>query len=127
MTFPFDGQQGLIIVDAEVEGPTGAANLRLALDTGATRTLISRELLAAIACERDEAGQESEAATVSGVETVPHFVVRRLAALGSERKNLTVIGHTLPPQVGVDGLLGLDFLRGKNLTVNFAIGQVVLD
>jgi hypothetical protein len=41
MSFSFDPQQGLIIVQAELEGPSGSAVLRLALDTGATDTLIN--------------------------------------------------------------------------------------
>lgn len=35
MSFPFDPQQGLIIVPTELWGPSGSAILRLALDTGA--------------------------------------------------------------------------------------------
>lgn len=38
MSFPFDPQQGLIIVPVELWGPSGSAILRLALDTGATGT-----------------------------------------------------------------------------------------
>jgi hypothetical protein len=41
MAHPFNAQQGLIIVQAEVEGPTGTASLRLALDSGATDTLLN--------------------------------------------------------------------------------------
>ncbi len=36
MSFSFDPQQGLIIVPAELWGPSGSAVLRLALDTGAS-------------------------------------------------------------------------------------------
>ena len=35
MSFPFDPQQGLIIVPVELWGPSGSAVLRLALGTGA--------------------------------------------------------------------------------------------
>ena len=41
MSFPFDSQQGLIIVHAELWGPSGSAVIRLALDTGATGTLVN--------------------------------------------------------------------------------------
>jgi hypothetical protein len=34
MNFPFAPQQGLVIVRAELWGPSGSAVLRLALDTG---------------------------------------------------------------------------------------------
>src|SRR5262245_12437760 len=38
MSFPFNLQDRVILVDAELEGPTGSVVLRLALDTGATVT-----------------------------------------------------------------------------------------
>jgi hypothetical protein len=44
----FNPRVGLVIVRAEVFGPTGSIVLRLALDTGATSTLISVGPLAAV-------------------------------------------------------------------------------
>ena len=41
MAFSFDPNQGLIIIQAELEEPSGTVLLRLALDTGATGTLIN--------------------------------------------------------------------------------------
>ena len=41
MSFAFDPHQGLVIVSTEITGPSGTALLRLALDTGATSTLIN--------------------------------------------------------------------------------------
>jgi hypothetical protein len=32
----------------------------------------------------------------------------------------------LPPGAGVDGLLGLDFLRGQSLTIDFRSGEITL-
>jgi hypothetical protein len=64
--------------------------------------------------------------TGSGIEFAPRIVLDRIAALGHERLGFSVLGHTLPPSAGVDGLLGLDFLRGQSLTVDFRRGQVVL-
>lgn len=126
MTFSFDGQHGLIIIEAELEGLTGVAILRLGLDTGATRTLINLPLLVAMGYDPAGAAQKTEAATASGVELVPLFDLLRLSSLGQERRSITVIGHTLPSSAGIDGLLGLDFLRGHTLTVDFRKGEIVL-
>jgi hypothetical protein len=35
--------------------------------------------------------------------------------------------HTLPPSAGVDGLLGLDFLRGMRFTADFRAGALTLE
>jgi hypothetical protein len=48
VTFPFDPQQGLIVVAAELWGPTGSVVLRLALDTGATATLVNIAMLVGV-------------------------------------------------------------------------------
>jgi hypothetical protein len=54
-------------------------------------------------------------------------VVRRISALGQERSNFPVLAYTLPAEIGVDGMLGLDFLRGFKLTVDFRDGQLSLE
>jgi hypothetical protein len=46
--------------------------------------------------------------------------------LGQHRFVFPVIGQTLPPSSGVDGLLGLDFLRDQILTIDFRLGQITL-
>ena len=45
---PFNPQHGLVIVQAAVHGPSGSAVLRLALDTGATATVINVGMLVAL-------------------------------------------------------------------------------
>jgi hypothetical protein len=45
MTYRFDPSQGLVVVPVRLLGPAGDMILRLALDTGATSTLINSEIL----------------------------------------------------------------------------------
>ena len=45
MTYGFDPSQGLIIVPVRLFGPAGDMIVRLALDTGATSTLITSEIM----------------------------------------------------------------------------------
>jgi hypothetical protein len=65
--------------------------------------------------------------TASGVETAPRLRVERVEALGTERRDFPLVCHTLPPSVGVDGVLGLDFFRGQRLVVDFRRGVVSLE
>ncbi len=60
MRFSFDPEDGLVVVNVELKGPSGSAILRLALDTGATRTLISTALLTSIGYDPATACLESE-------------------------------------------------------------------
>jgi predicted aspartyl protease len=126
MSFPFDSQQGLIIVRAELWGPAGSIVLRLALDTGATGTVVNVGLLVTIGYDPALVPDRIQVTTGSGVEFVPRVPLDKIAALGQERTDFPVLGHTLPPSAGIDGLLGLDFFRGQSLTLDFRAGQVTL-
>lgn len=126
MSCHFDPQQGLIIVGAELWGPTGSAVLRLALDTGATSTVISVALLVAVGYDPAWVSERVQITTGSGVEFAACVTLDKIVTVGQERMGFPVLGHTLPPSAGVDGLLGLDFLRGQQLTVDFRNGQVTL-
>jgi predicted aspartyl protease len=126
VSFSFDPVQGLILVRAEMWGPDGSAVLRLALDTGATGTLVNVAMLVAIGYDPALASDRLQVTTGSGVEFAPRVVLDRAVALGQKRTGFPVLAHTLPPSAGVDGLLGLDFFRGQSLTIDFRRGEVTL-
>jgi predicted aspartyl protease len=125
MSVPFNSSRGLIIVRTIMEGPSGRYTLRLALDTGATRTLISVLLLQAAGYNPAQFPTRQITSTSGGgmANVVP---VTKLTALGHDMRNATVLAHNLPPSLGIDGLLGLDFLRHKILSVDFRAGQISL-
>jgi len=126
MSVPFNPNGQLIVVDAELEGPLGTAVLHLALDTGATRSVINAGLLLATGLDPATATQLVQVTTGSGVESIALLTVNRLSALGQHRSGCTVLAHTLPPSANVDGVLGLDFLRGQELNINFRTGMIDL-
>jgi predicted aspartyl protease len=126
MSFAFDARQGLIIVRAELWGPAGSAVLRLALDTGATGTMVNVGLLVAVGYDPALLPHRVQVTTGSGIEFVPRVTMHKIKALGQERTQFQVLGHTLPSSAGVDGLLGLDFFRGQSLTLDFPKGQITL-
>lgn len=100
--------------------------LRLALDTGATGTLVNAGPLVSIGYDPVLATRRVQITTGSGLEFVPQFAVSRISAFGHDRTSFPVLSHTLPQSSGVDGLLGLDFLRGLTLIVDFRKGIIEL-
>jgi hypothetical protein len=126
MSFAFNSLQGPIVVEASLSGPMGQADLRLILDTGATTSLVRSPILVAVGYDPDSSPDRMTVAMGNGVELVPRIILNRLSALGRHRLALPVLARSLPPTVGIDGLLGLDFLRGSVLTVDFLIGQITL-
>ena len=126
MSFTFNARRGLIIVRAELFGPSGSIVLRLALDTGATATMVNVGPLAAVGYDPSLAVARVQVTTGSGVEYVPRIEVSRIKVLGQERVDFSMLSHTLPPSAGIDGLLGLDFLRGRKLRIDLAKGHLSL-
>jgi hypothetical protein len=126
MSESFNAGSGLIIVRAELDGTLGTLVLRMALDTGAAGTLVSETLLTALGYSVATA-KAVRLATGSGVVGATRLPVSRFAALGHERRDFPVIAHNLPPSVHVHGLLGLDYLRGLKLSIDFQSGRITLD
>jgi hypothetical protein len=127
MGIRFDAQRGLIVVPTRLWGPSGSVVARLALDTGATRTTINWDLLVFTGYDPAGVGPRMQVTTGGGLEFVPQVPVRRVEALGSERRDFSVLCHTLPPSATVDGVLGLDFMRGGRLLVDLRIGEVTFE
>jgi predicted aspartyl protease len=126
MSFPFLATRGPLIVEASISGPLGQADLRLILDTGATTSLIRSTLLVAIGYDPDASTDRVNVAMGNGIEVVPRIVLNRLSSLGRHQLAWPVLAHSLPPAAGIDGLLGLDFLRGAVLTIDFRNSQIEL-
>ena len=122
MSFAFDPYQGLVVVRAELTGPSGNAVLGFALDTGATITVVNAGLLVAIGYEPGLATGRVEVTTGSGIEYATQVTLGRIVALGQTQTSFPVLAHTLPPSAGVDGLIGLDFLRSRTLSIDFQNG-----
>jgi predicted aspartyl protease len=124
--FAFNSTTGPILVNAEITGPAGSVVLKLVLDTGATTTLINLATLRSLGFDPDQSSRRISMTTGSTIEVVPLVVLTRLTALGRNLFGLPVIAHALPASSAVDGLLGLDFLRGHVLTIDFHVGQIAL-
>ena len=127
MSIPFDATSSFIPVSVELFGPTADTRVTLALDTGATRTWISREIVAALGYDLADFVGESRFISASGGGTAPIINIERITALEQERQDFPVLAHNLPPSAPFNGLLGLDFLRGQRLTIDFRAGLVTLD
>lgn len=82
--------------------------------------------LATIGYDPSLASERIQVTTGSGVEYAPHVPVVRIKAMGQDRSYFPVLAHTLPPSASIDGLLGLDYLRGQVLTIDFRQGTVSL-
>jgi predicted aspartyl protease len=119
VTFKFSPKNGLILVNALVKGPRSNGTLSLALDTGATFTLINQSRLLQMGYDLKENKDRTQIVTGSGIEFVSRINVESMSVLGIEHKDFQIICHTLPPSAGIDGLLGLNFFKQERLCIDF--------
>jgi predicted aspartyl protease len=118
--FFLDHSKGILFCRASVRDKGLPVYLKLAIDTGASYTMISNEAILSIGPNPSlHALRKIEVTTGSGIIFVPVIKIPRFRALGYEIKNLEVICHTLPPESSVEGLLGLNFLRAFKITFDF--------
>jgi clan AA aspartic protease (TIGR02281 family) len=88
----------------------------LALDTGATSTMISHRIANNLGLRTD--GPRVVAATVNGQVSMPLTRLGSVKVGDAEIHNLTVTVHDLSPAAKVDGLLGLDFLKRFHVSLD---------
>ena len=127
MKFSFKSDYGLIFLEARLYGKKRDVALILALDTGATGTVISAKRLDEAGYDLENFDDEIYITTGSGIISVPKITIEKLTALGETKADFTVIAHDLPPTASVDGVLGLDFLRGHILNIDFKIGEITFE
>lgn len=124
MSFRFDPRARLILVRAALHGPLGRVNLRLALDTGSTRTVIDPARLDSIGILPDKDSSILKITTAGGIGQAALVVAPKLQAIGVERIDFAVASYRLPANAAFDGLLGLDFLRHSKVTIDFVAGTL---
>ncbi|MBV9849499.1 MAG: retropepsin-like domain-containing protein [Armatimonadetes bacterium] len=97
------------------------------MDTGATQTVVRTGILARIGYDLAQAPGQVRVTTASGVAFVPLLPLARMETLEQERTNFPVLSLALPHSADIDGLLGLDFIRGQDLRVNYRTGLISLE
>ena len=117
----FDPTATFIRIPVRIVGLQGVEWLGMALDTGSNRTVLSE--LAAIRLGYDLLSTPTvRIVTASGIAEARLIFLRQIFALGMTVDEFPVLVMPLPTQLRADGLLGLDFLRRRNLFCNFEKG-----
>lgn len=121
-SFPSDGS--VIVLDADISNNI-TVHARLVLDTGATFVVLPWRIINALDIRIDP-DLLVRMSTASTVESTPLVVLPKMKVLGNTVNNVQCLVKDLPPESGVDGLLGVSFLRHFNLTLDFVHGKLTL-
>lgn len=116
--FSLENADSLIRINAQL----GRSDLTLALDTGATHTVIDLTLMLLNGYDLSKAVRTVEFETAKGPINAYVFRIAHLAALGKTVRNVEVSSYDFVGNnvlFDIDGVLGLDFFAKTELTINF--------
>jgi clan AA aspartic protease (TIGR02281 family) len=99
----------------------------MVLDTGATYTTILSSLAELLGYRPSASNERIRLVTASGIEQAPLVTVDAVEVLGVRVNGVKVACLNLPAESQVEGLLGLSFLKGTRLTLNFKDGILELE
>jgi gag-polyprotein putative aspartyl protease/Bacterial SH3 domain len=102
----------------------GTLRANLALDTGATITVVSRRIASALALSTLGV---SKVGTVAGIITVPVVRLGSLKVGDAQVHDLVVSVHDFSTDPRVEGLLGLDFLKNFHVSLDARRSLLILN
>ena len=123
----FDPDEKLIILDLGILTVDGSWTffLPVALDTGATSTILPADVLADLGYDPGQpALKRNRIVTGSGIEYASCINVKALIVGGERIDGIDVLCHDLPSEAAVDGLLGLNFLKEFDFRVEYSTGTL---
>ena len=119
--------ESLILIPARL--PSVGVRTRLALDTGASHTVIDLTLLLMAGYRLADAHRQVSFETAGGIVEAHVFQVTSLTALGVTRTNFEVCSYDFFAQhilTEFHGMLGLDFLAGYKVCIDLRESTITL-
>lgn len=123
----FETDANLILVTGTIAGPRGEAELRLAIDTGATETIIVPRVVEDLGYSARDAEVMTHAYSALGSDDGYLLRVARFATLGFAMADFPIHVFELADHEPFDGLVGLSFLRWFNYQVRSNEGRILVD
>lgn len=127
LIFPFEitDEINLIIIIAKIDG----YDVRLALDTAASNTVIDLTALMIAGYRQSESISSVDLETAKGSIIADIYASKELSALGITRKNFEICSYDFLANnvlTDIDGVLGIDFLLGKKICIDFAKFEITI-
>lgn len=116
--FHLANEDSLVLVDCEIEEDT----YTLAIDTGASHTVIDLTALLIVGFELADSVRSVQFSTANGIVDAYVFVIKELRALGLTRRNFEICAYDFLSHDATsdfEGVLGLDFFKEIDLLISF--------
>jgi predicted aspartyl protease len=121
---PFNKKLPLIVVPVTIKTGTMISDFNFAIDTGANVSLIDIDVIQSIGYRKSCCIRTIETITASKREMAYEFEMDNIRAIGLIRRYFKIISRSLPTGLGIDGLLGLNFFKNKELTIDFKRSEI---
>ena len=121
---PFNPDASLLVFPCAIEFQD-VRTVWLALDTVASTTTIRESDLRNIGYSRESFTDIVSFSDASQSHLVPRVTLKSFSLAGARIDNLEVLAYTIPD--GIDGVIGLNFLRHFNLNLSFEQGSLTLE
>ena len=125
-TVVFNKKRPLVVVPVSIKKGGTILDFNFAIDTGASVSLIDIDVMLAIGYKKNDCIRTVDTVTASKKETAFEFEIDSIKAIGLIRRNFKVISRSLPVGLGIDGLLGLNFFKNRELIIDFKLSEIRL-
>lgn len=125
-SFELNSDEDLIIIEALVDD----YEIRLAIDTAATHTVIDFNVLLMLGYQETNAVKTILVETANGIMNTKIYKINTFSSLFKSKSNFEVISYDFLEKgllSTYDGVLGLDFFMNNVLTIDFINNEVWLD
>ena len=123
---PFDPAADAILIEVEIFGPIGSRRGWFVLDTGASRTTVNVALCDELGYGAHVGNRRTRAIGAGGAIHGYSLNLDRIDIMGASLAGFEVVCEDVDPETLIDGLIGLDFLRTRILTLDGVNGQITL-
>ncbi len=123
---PFDSHTLILEFPCVIEY-TSSAVVNLCFDTGASTVIIRNKVLESIGFDLTAVREKATFGDASTSHIVPVITLKSLTLGGERIEDIQALAYTIPEEHGIDGVIGLNFLRHSKITLDFEQGILLLD
>ncbi|MEW5718811.1 MAG: retropepsin-like aspartic protease [Chloroflexota bacterium] len=112
----------IILRRVKIGGPAGVREIDAILDSGAVYTVIAWDVAKDVGYDPAISERRTPIVTANGVIEAPLITVANIQLADLRADSVDVICHDIPEITGIEGLLGLSFLRQFRTVIDYTTG-----
>jgi clan AA aspartic protease (TIGR02281 family) len=117
----------IVLRRVKVIGPAGIREMDAVLDTGAVYTVIAWDVAKDIGYDPAISERRMPIVTANGVIEAPLITIASIQMADLRADAIDVICHDIPEVTGIEGLLGLSFLKHFRTSIDFTTMVLEID